>query len=156
MRILHLDGGKELRGGQWQVLRLIEGLYKAGVESTLLARDGAPLFRVAYERGWRTEPLGIARAYSLAGQHDLLHAHDGHGHTVGAIVGPGKLLVSRRVAFPPKSRLKYRRARHFLAVSELVKGILMAGGVPQEKISVVYDGVPLLEPSSGKIGRAHV
>ena len=25
----------------------------------------------------------------------------------------------------------------------------MAGGVPEEKISVVYDGVPLLEPSAG-------
>ena len=83
MRILHLDGGKELRGGQWQVLRLIEGLYKAGVESTLLARDGSPLFRTAWERGWRVEALGLGRARSLARQNDLVHAHDGHGHTTG-------------------------------------------------------------------------
>src|ERR1700759_2429961 len=107
MRILHLDGGKELRGGQWQVLRLIEGLYKAGVESTLLARKGSPLFRVAYERGWRVEPLTIPRAFSQARAHDLIHAHDGHGHTVGAIVSPAKLLVSRRVAFPIRSQWKY-------------------------------------------------
>ena len=33
MRILHLDAGKEMRGGQWQALRLIEGLAAAGVES---------------------------------------------------------------------------------------------------------------------------
>ena len=26
MRILHLDAGREMRGGQWQVLRLVEGL----------------------------------------------------------------------------------------------------------------------------------
>jgi hypothetical protein len=149
MRILHLDGGKELRGGQWQVLRLIEGLYKAGVESTLLARDGSPLFRIAWERGWRVEALGFARAMSLARQHDLVHAHDGHGHTTGAIVSPRKLVVSRRVAFPVRSRLKYARARHYLAVSKFVKTILMNGGVPEEKISVVYDGVPQLEPSAG-------
>jgi hypothetical protein len=149
MRILHLDGGKELRGGQWQVLRLIEGLYKAGVESTLLARDGSPLFRTAWERGWRVEALGLGRAGSLARQHDLVHAHDGHGHTTGAIVSPGKLVVSRRVAFPVRSRLKYARARHYLAVSQFVKGVLMKGGVPEEKIGVVYDGVPLLEPSAG-------
>jgi hypothetical protein len=149
MRILHLDGGKELRGGQRQVLRLIEGLASAGVESTLLARPGAPLFRAAQEHGWRVEPLGFWRTFSLARHHDLLHAHDGHGHTMGAIVSPGKLLVSRRVAFPVRSRLKYRRARHYLAVSEFVKGVLMAGGVPERKISVVYDGVPLLEPSRG-------
>jgi hypothetical protein len=149
MRILHLDGGKELRGGQWQVLRLIEGLYKAGVESTLLARDGCPLFRTAWERGWRVEALGLWRAMSLAREHDLVHAHDGHGHTTGAIVSPRKLVVSRRVAFPVRSRLKYGRARHYLAVSQFVKGVLMKGGVPDEKISVVYDGVPLLEPSAG-------
>jgi glycosyltransferase involved in cell wall biosynthesis len=149
MRILHLDGGKELRGGQWQVLRLIEGLYKAGVESTLLARDGAPLFRTAWERGWRVEALGLGRAMTLARKHDLVHAHDGHGHTAGAIVSPRNLLVSRRVAFPVRSRLKYARARHYLAVSQFVKGVLIRGGVPEEKISVVYDGVPLLEPSAG-------
>jgi glycosyltransferase involved in cell wall biosynthesis len=149
MRILHLDGGKELRGGQWQVLRLIEGLYSAGVESTLLARDGSPLFRTAWERGWRVEALGLGRAMALARQHDLVHAHDGHGHTAGAIVSPRRLVVSRRVAFPVRSRLKYARARHYLAVSQFVKGVLEKGGVPEDKISVVYDGVPLLEPSAG-------
>ena len=149
MRILHLDGFKEMRGGQWQVLRLLEGLAAAGVESTLLARKGAPLFTIAKQKGWRVEPLGMARAFSLARQHDLLHAHDGHGHTIGAIVSAGKLLVSRRVAFPVRSRLKYARARHYLAVSEFVKRVLAASGVPEERISVVYDGVPLLEPSQG-------
>jgi glycosyltransferase involved in cell wall biosynthesis len=149
MRILHLDGGKELRGGQWQVLRLIEGLAAAGVESTLLARDDGPLYAVARHKGWRVESLGLARAISLTRHHDLLHAHDGHGHTVGAMVSPAKLLVSRRVAFPVRSRLKYARARHYLAVSEFVKAVLARGGVPEEKISVVYDGVPLLTPSQG-------
>jgi Glycosyl transferases group 1/Glycosyltransferase Family 4 len=151
MRVLHLDGGKELRGGQWQVLRLIEGLFKQGVESTLLARDGSPLFRLAREKGWRVEPLGVMRAMALARKHDLVHAHDAHGHTVGAIASPAKLLVSRRVAFPVQSRLKYARARHYLAVSEFVQKVLIEGGVPEEKISVVYDGVPLLEPSEGTL-----
>jgi glycosyltransferase involved in cell wall biosynthesis len=151
MRILHLDGFKGMRGGQWQVLRLVEGLADAGVESTLLAPEGSPLFAAARKKGWHVEPLRLLRALSLARHHDLLHAHDGHGHTVGAIVSPGKLLVSRRVAFPPRSRVKYGRARHFLAVSEFVKGVLQAAGVPEEKISVVYDGVPLLEPSGGTL-----
>jgi len=53
MRILHLDAGREMRGGQWQVLRLIEGLAGAGVGSRLLARAGAPLDSAARERGWR-------------------------------------------------------------------------------------------------------
>jgi len=151
MRILHLDGGRELRGGQWQVLRLMEGMAAAGVESTLLARENAPLYAAARQNGWRVEPLGMVRAVTLARHHDLLHAHDGHSHTVGAIVSKGKLVVSRRVAFPVRSRTKYGRARHYLAVSEFVKRVLQAGGVPEEKTSVVYDGVPLLEPAQGTL-----
>ena len=41
MRVLHLDTGREMRGGQWQALRLVEGLRAGGVESTLLARAGS-------------------------------------------------------------------------------------------------------------------
>jgi glycosyltransferase involved in cell wall biosynthesis len=149
MRILHLDAGKEMRGGQWQALRLMEGLAAAGVESTLLARPGGPLFEAARNRGWRVEPLGLARAMLLARRHDLVHAHDARAHTFGAIAGSGRLVVARRVAFPVGSPWKYRRARRYLAVSEFVKSVLVAGGVPEEKIAVVYDGVPLLEPARG-------
>jgi glycosyltransferase involved in cell wall biosynthesis len=151
MRILHLDAGKEMRGGQWQALRLMEGLAAAGVESTLLARHGAPLFETARERGWRVEPLSLVRAMLLARRHDLVHAHDARSHTFGAIAGSGRLVVARRVAFPVRSRWKYRRARRYLAVSEFVKSVLVAGGVPEEKIAVVYDGVPLLEPARGAL-----
>jgi glycosyltransferase involved in cell wall biosynthesis len=142
MRILHLDSGRTMGGGQWQVLRLIEGLAAAGVESTLLAR--APLADMARKRGFRIEPFGWRRAAAMARTHDLLHAHDARGHTVGAILAPKRLIVSRRVAFPVRSRWKYRRAARYIAVSEFVRSALIAAGVPPERIDVVYDGVPLL------------
>jgi hypothetical protein len=148
-RILHLDSGRELRGGQWQVLRLVEGLAAAGIESTVLARAGAPLYEAARRRGWRVAALGLTRAVMLSRNHDLLHAHDAHGHTLGALVHGRPLVVSRRVTFPIGSRWKYGRARRYLAVSEFVKSVLMAGGVAAEKIDMVPDGVPLLEPSHG-------
>jgi hypothetical protein len=107
------------------------------------------LFAAVRQRGWRVEPLGVARAALLARRHDLMHAHDARGHTVGAMVGGCPLLVSRRVAFPAGSRWKYARAARYLAVSEFVKSVLMAGGVPEEKISLVYDGVPILEQAQG-------
>src|SRR5713101_977271 len=110
MRILHLDANREMGGGQWQVLRLIEGLAAAGVESTLLARDDAPLYTAARKLGWRVQPLGITRA----------------------ILRGRPLVVSRRVTFPVGSRWKYGRARRYLAVSECVKQVLMQGGVPEE------------------------
>ena len=158
MRILHLDAGREMRGGQWQVFRLIEGLAAAGVESTLLARRGAPLFEAARKQGWRAEGLGMMRTMMLARGHDLMHAHDARGHTLGAIAHGAPLVVSRRVAFavgqrPGRlaSQWKYGRAARYVAVSEFVKSVLMRGGVPEEKISVVYDGVPVLEVG-GQVG----
>jgi glycosyltransferase involved in cell wall biosynthesis len=58
------------------------------------------------------------------------------------------LVVARRVAYPIKtgalSRFKYRRADRFIAVSRFVAAILTRTGIPEEKVDVVYDGVPLL------------
>ena len=148
MRVLHLDAGREMRGGQWQVLRLIEGLAAAGIESILLARPGTPLYQTARARGWRVESWGFSKALWLARRCDLVHAHDAHSHSL-AIVGRAPLVVARRVAFPLRSRWKYRRAARFIAVSEFVKSVLVAGGVPEGKIAVVHDGVPLLELANG-------
>jgi glycosyltransferase involved in cell wall biosynthesis len=156
MRILHLDSGKEMRGGQWQALRLIEGLAAMGVEQRLLARAGSPLFqaaqKAAHNIGLHVEPLGLARTAMLAGSHDLIHAHDARAHTIAAIAGIAvkrPLLVARRVAFPVRSRWKYSRAKRYVAVSEFVKSVLVAGGVPGERIDVVYDGVPILDQAQG-------
>jgi len=150
MRVLHLDSGREMRGGQWQVLRLIEGLAAAGVESTLLVREGSPLWAMAQKRGLQVEAIGLARAALLSRRHDLVHAHDARSHTLAVLALASPLVVSRRVAFPIRSRWKYGRVRRYLAVSEFVREALMAGGVPAEEIEVVYDGVPILDPAEGE------
>src|SRR5436305_10102128 len=80
----------------------------------------------------------------------LMHAHDASTHTMGAIIRAAPLVVARRVAFPIgtaqiASKWKYARARHYIAVSEFVKSVLINGGVPAAMISVVYDGVPPTE-----------
>jgi hypothetical protein len=149
MRILHLDSGKQMRGGQWQVLRLIQGLAESGVESTLLARARSPLFLAASERKWPVQPLGIFSLLTNLRSHDLIHAHDSRSHTLALLAPSRPLVVSRRVAFPIGSSWKYARAGRYLAVSEFVKRVLIAGGVSADKIAVVYDGVPILDPAHG-------
>jgi glycosyltransferase involved in cell wall biosynthesis len=151
MRILHLDAGREMRGGQWQVLRLLEGLEKAGVESLLLARPGAPLFEHARECGLRVRPWSFVRALSCVRHCHLIHAHDARSHTVAAFLPGAPLVVARRVAFPIHSRWKYRRAARYIAVSEFVRSVLAAGGIPPTLIDVVPDGVPLLALASGTV-----
>jgi len=87
--------------------------------------------------------LKVAR---LARRADVVHAHDARTHTMAALLGAAPLVVSRRVAFPIRSRWKYRRATRYAAVSDFVKRVMNEGGVPESEISVIYDGVPLREP----------
>src|SRR5580658_1973141 len=157
MHILHLDSGREMRGGQWQVLRLLEGLRRESVGCTLLCRRGSPLWekaRAAHpDVRPDVRPLRPWTVYRLSRQADVVHAHDARTHTLAAALSPAlnrvPLVVSRRVAFPIRSRWKYRHASRYAAVSQFVKGILMEGGVAEHNISVVYDGVPLGETAGG-------
>ena len=153
MRTLHLDSGRELRGGQWQALYLIERLSDA----VLLARAESPLFAEAARRKLDVRALSFGALAAGARQSDLVHVHDARAHTMAAIIGVAPLVVSRRVAFPVKrgflSGRKYARATLYLAVSNYVAARLMDAGVPGDKIRVVYDGVPIPEPGRPQPGR---
>ena len=153
MRILHLDSGNEMRGGQWQVLRLIEGLRAKGHDNVLLAPRHSPLFEHARERGIEVHAMNSLSARRLSRSAALTHAHDAQSHTIAAIVTPARLVVSRRVAFPVQrnlfSRWKYGRAVHYIAISEFVRKSLVAAGIGPSRINIVYDGVPMLPMSQG-------
>ncbi len=141
MRVLHLDAGREMRGGQRQLRMLLRGLAERGIDQELLARG--PL--AAAESAARLTPLAVRRR---AREADLIHAHDARSHTLAAIVCPGvPLAVSRRVAFPPRrgvaSAWKYARVDLYLAVSEHVAQQLREAGIDSRRIRVVYDGVEL-------------
>ena len=144
MKIVHLDSGREMRGGQWQVLQLIEALAAAGHEQVLLARMDGPLAaRVKIPvRSWGS-------AWRERG--DVFHAHDARSHTLAALTLRRPLVVARRVAFPVKNEWKYRLADCYIAVSEAVAGELRRAGVAEGRIRVVYDGVPEL-PASTRTG----
>ncbi len=140
-----------MRGGQWQVLYLLQGLALRGVECRLLAPAGSPLLVAAQAAGCDARAWSLQAFLSAAGRFDLLHAHDGRGHTLG-LLSRRPLVVSRRVAFPlkrtPWSWLKYRRPSQFVAVSRYVQNLLVEAGVPASKVSLVYDGVHLPDPGS--------
>jgi hypothetical protein len=154
MRVLHLDSGKEMRGGQWQVLRLHGGLTATEYDSMLLSPDGSPLEAICRERGLPWEPLRALRVGHVSRRFDLVHAHDAKSHTLGALFARPPLVVSRRVAFPvkksPASQWKYSKPARFLAVSKFVARQLENAGVPMDRITIVYDGVPVpAEPAHG-------
>jgi hypothetical protein len=153
VKILHVDTGSEMRGGQHQAALLIQLLAEAGYQNTLLARHGSPLYRRAFEKGWTVDSAHLFNMFRYSGTADVVHAHDARGHTLAALASRRPFAVSRRVAFPVKqtslSRWKYRKAARFLAVSCFVKTKLETAGVPAQKIDVVYDAAPTV--ASGRV-----
>ena len=143
MRILHIDTGKSLRGGQHQVLLLLQGLRQSGHESILLARTSRPLAVLASQAGYQVHQAGIYNLFRQSRSADLVHAHDARAHTLAALCSQTRYVVSRRVAFPVQhtivSRFKYGTAARYLAVSQFAAGQLKKAGVPSDRIDVVYD-----------------
>ncbi|MBN2171566.1 MAG: glycosyltransferase, partial [Candidatus Krumholzibacteriota bacterium] len=136
-RILHLDTGRELRGGQRQLAILAAGLDAEGCEQTVVLPTRAPLaarlpdsprLRVL-ELPLRGElspaALGGLRAVLKGGGFDLVHAHTAHAVTPGHLARLGlgtPLAAHRRVDFPlrrhPLARLKRGWPDLWIAVSQ--------------------------------------
>jgi Glycosyl transferases group 1/Glycosyltransferase Family 4 len=149
LRIVHIDTGSEMRGGQHQVGLLLKALREAGHQSTLLAPEKSPLWSAVAGQQFPVHAAGIKEIWRQSTNADLVHAHDARAHTMAAVASRCKFVVSRRVAFPVRrsiiSAWKYQRAARFLAVSQFVARELEAAGIRKEKIDVVYDAVEPIE-----------
>jgi L-malate glycosyltransferase len=161
MRVLHLDSGRHWRGGQRQVFLLAATQRERGVEPLVVAAPHSPLAGRLKAAGLASASVAMRADYDVFAMRrvrriysrwrpDIVHAHDARAHAIalGALVGaPVPLVVTRRVPFVPKGRLKYGpRVAHFIAISRAVGDALQRGGVDNSRCTVVYSGVPT--PSS--------
>ncbi len=162
IRILHVDSGREWRGGQNQVRLLTRQLAgEAGVAQVLVTKRRSELARRAVEHGvavrdtaWSAplDPRALWRLYRemVRFQPDIVHAHEGSALQLAfwarrlARGGPGApaLVATRRVDF----HLRYRgsvwlRVDRVIAISEAVRRILLQNGVPPQHLAVVHDGI---------------
>lgn len=158
LRILHIDSGREWRGGQRQVLLLAQGLREKGHEPLVVGAPDSPLMHRLRSRGvanaavsmradWDLRAARRIRALVRAWRPDVVHAHDARGHALAitALIGSRiPLVVTRRVAFTPRRvRFKYgRRIARFIAISEAVRDAMVRGGIARDRIDVVFSGVP--------------
>jgi glycosyltransferase involved in cell wall biosynthesis len=158
LRILHIDTGREWRGGQRQVLLLARAQRLRGQEPLVVCPPDSPLARrlraggiaigtVRMRGDWDIAAARGVRRLLRIWNADVVHAHDARAHAIAlaALLGTPTvpLVVSRRVAFVPKGRIKYgRRVARFIAISRAVRDALVAGGVDPARIDVVYSGVP--------------
>lgn len=145
--MLHVDTGRELRGGQAQLRLLVEGSPGGAValppDAPLRPRleaAGIPVFPVAFRGGWwGGEALRrAARAFDA----EVVAAHTSHAHRHALATGL-PVVVHRRNDFAPRalSRRKYARALAFVAVSTAVRDVLVRYGVHPRRVVVVRDAV---------------
>ena len=161
MRVLHVDSGREFRGGQNQVRLLTSKLARAaGLAQRLVTKRDSELARRVGELGatvrevsWSPslDPRALWRLYLEATdfQPDILHAHDSHALQLASWArrlpgrGPGHpvLVATRRVDFHVRRGSVWHRVDHVIAISEAVRGVLLADGIPRRNITVVASGI---------------
>ncbi len=161
--LLHLNTERGWRGGEVQTLLLARGLQARGHRCHLAVPPGSPLEERGLEEGLSVTPLpargemdpfAVARLARLIGRLriDLLHYHTSHAVTLGTLAsflaGRRKAVASRRVSFPldrnPLAKLKYTlRLDRIIAVSDGIRRILEAAGVPRDRVTVIPSAVDL-------------
>jgi glycosyltransferase involved in cell wall biosynthesis len=159
-RLLHIDAGRELRGGQRQVALLARGLAARGHAVRLVVPRGAPLLAALAERpaGLELQELPIRGELSFRAilalrqmlareRWDLVHTHTPHAITLAHVARRRgtPLVAHRRVDFPLRRNPGARRKRGWpdawIAVAEGVRGQLVADGVPPVSVHVVPSAI---------------
>ena len=161
---LHLDAGRDFRGGQRQVLYLLEGLRERGHRVLLCSPRQSPLHERALATGIPCAPLTLRSGLDFAsavrlvrlvrsGNFDLVHAHDAHSHSIAlAAQGIGRhpalsqhMVVTRRSVGQAAGRLdklKYvQEGVSYIAISNTVRESLLRLGVAAQRIAVVPSGI---------------
>ena len=164
LTVFHLDDGKELRGGQRQLLYLVKELNLLGHDNTVVCRENSPLHKTAQRKGFKTltlpyyfewDPVSALllrrklKSLPPAQFPPVLHSHTSHAAAVSWLASAGLdcvRIAHRRVDFIPGSftaRFKYGKAHFVIAISDAVKEILLKAEVPEEKVAVVNSTIDL-------------
>lgn len=171
LNILEVFSGGFGGGGSRQAYLLAKGLHQRGHRVVLgcrrsnsqayqkMAREAEeiklPLVDIQMEGEGDLRSVKALRALLRRERFDIIHTHKATAHTLAflallfsAAKHRPKLVVQRGVVFPlnknPFSKIKYRwRVAKIVAVSQGVKEALLKGGIREEKIEVIYNGVDL-------------
>jgi len=158
MKVLHIEAGKHLYGGALQVVFLLRGLKARGIDSVLacptgsaIAAEAAPHARVVQMKMGGDADVGLTgrlRQLIRSERPDVIHLHSRRGSDLwGALAGRLEgvpVVLSRRVDNPESRlvvRLKYRLYNEVITISDGIRQVLLAEGVPPAKLHCVLSAV---------------
>lgn len=160
VKVLHVEGGRNLYGGAHQILLLMKGLQARGIQNILVCRVGSALAVAA-------APFGEVISLPMAGDldvglihrlyrviqrvsPDVVHLHSRIGADVmGGIACrvAGVPVVHSRRQDNPESRLavalKYRLHDRVIAISKAIGEVLLSEGLPRTKLACVPDAIEI-------------
>jgi len=154
MRVLHVDAGREWRGGQNQVRLLLREFahqgdphvllvtHRAGELARRVVASATPVDGISWSLGLDPRAWwGLGRAIRDF-RPDLIHVHDSHALALARWTRPSvPLIAHRRVDFHVRSGSAWFKARHVVAVSNAIKRILIQDGVRPDAVTVIHDGI---------------
>lgn len=158
MKILHIESGRFLYGGGMQVLYLMEGLARRGVDNLFACARGAHIAEPAraharvVEMTMHGDP-DVALAFRLRRliereRPDLVHVHSRRGADLwgglAALFSHTPCVLSRRVD-NPESRIvaaaKYPLYNRVITISEGIREVLLDAGVAPRRLSCVRSAI---------------
>lgn len=151
-------------GGEEQARLLAVGLRQRGCRCVILARRGGAFaermtaegFEVSTFAGGGRSPAAVWHIRRCLQQirPDVLHYNDAHAMTGAGLAAMGLQIpvriAARRVDFPLRSARLYRWfCDRLVCVSRAVATVCREGGIPDEMLRVVHDGVDPARVQSG-------
>jgi glycosyltransferase involved in cell wall biosynthesis len=158
MKVLHIEAGMHLYGGALQVVYLLRGLHGVGVTNLLACPQGSAIGAAAApvaevhplvmrgdldpRFGWQMVRL-IRRT-----RPDLVHVHSRRGADLwgplAARLAGARAIITRRVDNPEPvwlARFRYGAFERVVTISEGIRQVLLAEGVPRNKVVCVHSAV---------------
>ncbi len=172
--VLHVEAGRHLYGGAQQVLYLMEGLARQGIDNRLACPPGAGIagpareFATVIELPMRGDLdvglVGRLRRCIDAAPVDLVHLHSRRGADIlGGLAARRSgvpAVLSRRVDNAEPAwlcRWKYGLYDRVIAISEAIRAVLVSQGVGPDTVTCVpsaVDAGPWMAPPDKAAFRA--
>jgi len=154
VRVYQFITPSQIGGAEVHVLTLSRKLAERGHQVTVVCPRGRALAQEARRRGldlWsprttgKFDPATLLRlaARLRRDRVDVLHTHLSSASLIGSLAARLAGVPAVATVHGLNRRTCFMYARHIIAVSQAVRGHLLAQGVPQSRITVIYNGVDL-------------
>ncbi|HAA89289.1 MAG: Glycosyl transferase [Thermoanaerobacterales bacterium 50_218] len=169
IKVVHIIGGGEFGGAEQHVLQLVKRLSSYGISSQVVCLFGAPFYQILEDAGIPAQVVemhgrcDLGAVFRLARllrkiRPQVVHTHGVRANLVGRLAArvagvPSVVTTVHSVLehdYPsPFSRLVNSLTEkvtssmtdRFIAVSGFIRDYLVAAGIPEQKVEVIYNGI---------------